>query len=467
MRLIVIGGDAAGMSAAAQARKRRKADDLEILAFERGDFTSYSACGIPYWIGGHVDGPEALIARDPATFREHGIDVRTGHEVIGIDLSARTVTFRSVSAAREFTEGFDELVYAAGAVPVRPPWASGDIGGVFGVQTLGDGAAVDAWISAVDAKTAVVIGAGYIGVEMAEALMMRGLTVTLVERAPQPMATVDPDMGALVGKSIEKLGITLRTGVTVTALESSAPSSPSSSPSSSPRDRVRAVLTDSGPIPADIVVLGLGVKPNTGLASDAGIPLGVTGGLATDLRQRVTGPDGVVEGVWAAGDCTQVLNRVSGRQMHVPLGTHANKQGRVAGINLGGGYATFPGIIGTGITKICDLEVARTGLSSKEAEAAGYRFVTAQVESTNRAGYMPGAVPMTVKLIAEKDTGLLLGAQIVGRTEAAKRIDAFAVAIWNRMTVTEMTALDLGYAPPFAPVWDPVLIAARKADELI
>jgi NADPH-dependent 2,4-dienoyl-CoA reductase/sulfur reductase-like enzyme len=322
------------------------------------------------------------------------------------------------------------------------------------VQTLGDGAAVDSWISSSGATTAVVIGAGYIGVEMAEAMQMRGLAVTLVERSPQPMSTLDPDMGALIAESVEGMGIALRTGVTVEALESSD-------------GRVRAVVTDDGTLPADIVVLGLGVRPNTQLAADAGIPLGHTGGLATDLRQRVTGPDGIVEGVWAAGDCTQVLNRVSGRQMHIPLGTHANKQGRVAGINLGGGYATFPGVIGTGITKICDLEVARTGLSSTEADRAGYHYVTGKVESTNRAGYMPGAVPMTVKVLAEKDTGLLLGAQIVGKSEAAKRIDAFAVAIWNRMTVTEMTALDLGYAPPFAPVWDPVLIAARKAQDLL
>ncbi|MEU8243159.1 FAD-dependent oxidoreductase [Actinoplanes missouriensis] len=452
MRLIVIGGDAAGMSAASQARKRRGPGELEILAFERGDFTSYSACGIPYWVGGMVDGPDSLIARDPAAFQQSGIDVRTGHEVTGIDLAARRVTVRT--AEREFTEGFDELVYAAGAVPTRPPWAAGPVAGVFGVQTLGDGAAVQEWLSTVRARSAVVIGAGYIGVEMAEALIRRDLKVTLVEQSPQPMSTVDPDMGALVAKSIENLGIQLRTGVTVTALETD-------------KDQIRAVVTDAGTIPADVVILGLGVRPNTTLAEAAGIPLGVTGGLATDLRQRVIGPKGTVEGVWAAGDCTQVLNRVSGRQVHVPLGTHANKQGRVAGINLGGGYATFPGIVGTGITKICDLEVARTGLSSKEADAAGFRYVTATVESTNRAGYMPGAVPMTVKVIAEKDSGLLLGAQIVGRAEAAKRIDAFAVAVWNRMTVTEMTALDLGYAPPYAPVWDPVLIAARKADEAL
>jgi NADPH-dependent 2,4-dienoyl-CoA reductase/sulfur reductase-like enzyme len=448
VRLIVIGGDAAGMSAASQARRRLGPGDLKITAFERGEYTSYSACGIPYWVGGLVDGPDDLIARDPATFRENGIEVHTGHEVTGIDLAARTVTVNNR------TESFDHLVYAAGATPIRPPWADTPAaGGVFGVQTLGDGAALQAWLDG-GRDTAVVIGAGYIGVEMAEALQRRGLRVTLVERSGQPMSTVDPDMGALVADSIRKLGIELRTGVTVQGLESSD-------------GRVSAVVTDDGVLPADVVVLGLGVRPNTGLADAAGLPLGVTGALATDLRQRVTGPDGIVEGVWAAGDCTQVTHLVSGRPSHVPLGTHANKQGRVAGINIGGGYATFPGVIGTAITKICDLEVARTGLSSKEAEAAGFRFVTATVESTNRAGYFPGAVPMTVKLIAEKDTGLLLGAQIVGRAEAAKRIDAFAVAVWNRMTVTEMTALDLGYAPPYAPVWDPVLIAARKAGDAL
>jgi NADPH-dependent 2,4-dienoyl-CoA reductase/sulfur reductase-like enzyme len=447
VRLIVIGGDAAGMSAASQARRRLGPGDLKITAFERGEYTSYSACGIPYWVGGLVDGPDNLIARDPAAFRENDIEVHTGHEVTGIDLAARTVTVNNR------TESFDHLVYAAGATPIRPPWADTPAGGVFGVQTLGDGAALQQWLDG-GRDTAVVIGAGYIGVEMAEALQRRGLRVTLVERSGQPMSTVDPDMGALVAGSVRKLGIELRTGTTVQGLETS-------------EGRVSAVVTDDGVLPADVVVLGLGVRPNTGLADAAGLPLGVTGALATDLRQRVTGPDGIVEGVWAAGDCTQVTHLVSGRPSHVPLGTHANKQGRVAGINIGGGYATFPGVIGTAITKICDLEVARTGLSSKEAEAAGFRFVTATVESTNRAGYFPGAVPMTVKLIAEKDTGLLLGAQIVGRTEAAKRIDAFAVAVWNRMTVTEMTALDLGYAPPYAPVWDPVLIAARKAGDAL
>ncbi|GIF16845.1 FAD-dependent oxidoreductase [Actinoplanes teichomyceticus] len=444
--MIVIGGDAAGMSAAAQARRRRGPDELQIVAFEMGRFVSYSACGIPYWIGGVVDGPDALLARTPEQFREQGIDVRTRHEVTGIDLAARTVTVRDLDGGRDLREDFDELVYATGATPVRPGWAATGAGGVFGVQTLEDGSALREWLDAEQPRDAVVIGAGYIGVEMAEALINRGLRVTLVEKAEQPMGTVDPDMGALIADSVRGLGIDLRTGVTVEGLESSG-------------GRVTAVATDAGPLPAGVVVIGLGVRPNTALAEAAGIPLGPTGGLRTDLRQKVT------EGVWAAGDCTEVLHRVSGRPVHVPLGTHANKQGRVAGINLGGGYATFPGIIGTAVTKLCDLEVARTGLSSREAGQAGFRYVTATVESTNRAGYFPGAIPMTVKVIAERETGVLLGAQIVGRAEAAKRIDAFAVALWNRMTVSEMTALDLGYAPPYAPVWDPILIAARKAEE--
>ncbi|GID98515.1 FAD-dependent oxidoreductase [Amorphoplanes digitatis] len=455
MKLVVIGGDAAGMSAASQARKRMGTGELEIVAFERGRFTSYSACGIPYWIGGVVPGLDPLIARRPEAFREAGIDVRTRHEVVAIDLRRREVTARDLEGGGELREGFDQLVYAAGAVPVTPDWARVDAGGVFGVQTLDDGAAVQAWLDRDPApRRAVVIGGGYVGVEMAEAMVRRGLDVTLLERSPQPMSTVDEDMGERVGKAIRGLGIEVRTRTPVRGLETLD-------------GRVSAVVTPDGALPADIVVLGLGVRPNTALAAESGIPLGVTGGIRTDLRMRVVGPQGHVDGIWAAGDCVQTVHRVSGRPVHVPLGTHANKQGRVAGINIGGGYATFPGVIGTAVTKVCDLEVARTGLTESEAAQAGFEYVTAAVESTNRAGYYPGAVPMVIKMIAERRTGVLLGAQIVGREEAGKRIDALAIAIWNRMPVEEMTALDLSYAPPFSPVWDPVLIAARKATEAV
>ncbi|MFI6270403.1 FAD-dependent oxidoreductase [Micromonospora zamorensis] len=447
-RLIVIGGDAAGMSAASQARRRRDRDDLEIVVFERGHFTSYSACGIPYWISGLVPGPEALIARDPQTFRtEYAMDVRMRHEVTTIDLERREVIARDLEGGGEVRERFDDLMYATGAVPVKPPWAVTDAGGVFGMQTLDDGAALREWLdSEPKPRRAVVVGGGYIGVEIAEALIQRGLSVTLVEAGDQPMATVDGDMGELVAEAMRGLGITIRTGLPVTGLEQ--------------RDgRVSAVVTAEGPMPTDVVVLGLGVRPNAALAEAAGLPIGPTGGVRVDRRMRVPG----LPGIWAAGDCVETLHRVSGMPVHVPLGTHANKQGRVAGINLGGGYATFAGVIGTAVTKVCDLEVGRTGLREREAMAAGFEFVSVIAESTNRAGYYPGARPMTVKLLAERPSGRLLGAQIVGWSEAAKRIDTLAVALWNGMTVDDMTSLDLGYAPPYAPVWDPVLIAARKA----
>ncbi|MEQ4305762.1 FAD-dependent oxidoreductase [Plantactinospora sp. B6F1] len=452
-KLVVVGADAAGMSAASQARRRRDASELEIVAFERGNFTSYSACGIPYWVGGVVDDVDQLVSRDPATFRrDFQVDVRLRHEVVDIDLDRREVVARDLArGGREVREGFDQLMYAAGAVPVTPDWARTDAAGVFGVQTLDDGAALIDWLDGDPApRRAVVVGGGYIGVEMAEAMIKRGLSVSLIERGPEPMSTVDPDMGALVRRALCGLGLEVRNGVRVTGLET--------------RDgRVTAVVTDAGTLPADVVVLGLGVRPNTALAARAGLPLGPTGGIRVDLRMRVVD----TPGVWAAGDCVESVHRVSGQAVFVPLGTHANKQGRVAGINIGGGYATFAGIVGTAVTRVCDLEVGRTGLREDEAAAAGFEFVTVLVESMNRAGYYPGTKMMTVKLIVERRSGRLLGAQIVGRSEAAKRIDVLAVALWNRMTVDEMAGLDLGYAPPYAPVWDPVLVAARKAVELI
>ena len=443
---MVIGGDAAGMSAASQARRRRDEASLQIVAFERGRYTSYSACGVPYWIGDVVDGPEALIARDPATFRDRfAIDVRTETEVRAVDLDRREVEAHDRVAGCTYREGFDQLVIATGAVPVRPPLPGIDAGNIFGVQVLDDGVAVRRAVDA-GARRAVVVGGGYIGIEMAEAMVMHGLAVTVVTSGAEPMTTLDSDMGRLVHAAMEDMGVEVRTRDPVTGFEARADGS------------VAAVVTDGGSIPADLVVLGLGVRPNTDLAVAAGIPVGAGGGLCTDLCMRTR-----AGGVWAGGDCVESYNLVSRRPVHVPLGTHANKQGRVIGVNVGGGYATFPGIVGTAVSKVCSLEIARTGLREVECERVGFRFVTATVQSTTRAGYYPGAAPITVKLIAEKRSGRLLGAQIVGREGAAKRIDALAVALWNGMTVEEMTSLDLSYAPPFAPVWDPVLIAARKA----
>lgn len=448
-RLVVIGGDAAGMSAASQARRRRADDELEIIAFERGRFTSYAACGIPYLLGGLVENADRLVARTPEVFRDqYQIDARTGHEAMEIDLGARRVRVRDVESGREFEEPWDQLVVATGAEPLRPPIPGIEHAGIHGVQTLEDGLAVGRALEE-SPRTAVVVGGGYIGLEMAEAMVMRGLQVTLVEQAPQPMQRLDPDMGALVADALREVGVDLRLNEPVEAFEASG-------------GKVTAVRTAEGPIPADLVILGLGTRPRSGLAKEGGIPVGATGGIRTDLRMRTE-----VEGVWSAGDCIETFHRVSRMPVAIALGTHANKQGRVAGINLGGGYATFSGVVGTAVSKICSVEVARTGLNEMEATQAGFAFETVTVESTTRAGYFPGAKRMKTKLIAERRTGRLLGAQIVGLEGAAKRIDVLAACLWNEMTVGEMQGMDLSYAPPFSPVWDPVLIAARKAAERI
>ena len=346
-------------------------------------------------------------------------------------------------------EQFDQLVVATGAIPSRPDLPGAEADGIYGIQVLDDGIDVRRAVDAGNVRNAVVVGGGYIGLEMAEALVTRGLDVALVEGGPQPMRTLDPDMGALVAEALRRVGVVLYTDERVERFDTDG-------------SRVRAVTTDRRTLPAELVVLGLGVRPNTSLADAAGIRLGDTTGIVTDRRMRTS-----VDRVWAAGDCVETVHRVSGRRVAFALGTHANKQGRVAGINIGGGYATFPGVVGTALSKICSVEVARTGLNETEAAEAGFETVSAVVESTTRAGYYPGATTMTTKLIAEKRTGRLVGAQIVGEENAGKRIDGLAIAIWNAMTVDEMIGLDLSYAPPFAPVWDPVLIAARKAAERV
>jgi NADPH-dependent 2,4-dienoyl-CoA reductase/sulfur reductase-like enzyme len=448
-RVVVIGGDAAGGSAASQAKKRRP--ELDIVMFERGRATSYSACGIPYWISGAVEEEASLIARTPEQHRAAGIDVRMRTEVVGIDLDRRVVRWQELDGEGRGSEPFDELVYATGSVPMRPPVPGIGAAGVHGVQVLDDGVALRAELDSGSVQRVVVVGGGYIGLEIAEACRVRGLGVTVVDRSSTPIGTFDPDIGSFIADAVRGEGIDLVLGDGVTAIDVGDDG------------RARAVVTASGrELPADLVVLGLGVRPDVRLAREAGIPVGTSGGIAVDTRMRTE-----VDGIWAVGDCVESHHRVSGQRVVVALGTHANKQGRVAGINIGGGYATFPGVIGTAITKVCDLEVARTGLSSGEAEAAGYQFVTASVDSTTRAGYFPGATPIRVKMIAERRSGRLLGAQVVGREAAAKRIDALAVCIWNEMDVDEILSLDLAYAPPFAPVWDPVLITARKAFDAV
>lgn len=444
-RLVVVGGDAAGMTAAATARRRVPADGLDIVAFERGDYTSYSACGIPYLIGGLIPDAETLIARTPEEHRKRGIDTRIGHDVLTVDTDRRAVQVRRAADGAESWEAFDQLVIATGSTPRRPALPGADAAGVFGVQTLDDGLAVRAAAERDDARHAVVVGGGYVGLELAEALVRRGMSVALIEAAPQPMTSLDPEMGALVADALRAVGIDVYVEERVDGFDVTD-------------GHVRGVQTPARTLPADLVILGLGVAPNSRLAADAGIRVGPTGGVAVDDHARTS-----VEGIYAAGDCSETFHRVSRRPVAVALGTHANKQGRVAGINATGGDATFPGVLGTAASKICKYEVARTGLNEREAAAAGFDAVATSIDTTTRAGYYPDAAPIRVRVVAERGTGRLLGAQIVGEEGAAKRVDVLAAAIWNDMTVEKVASMDLSYAPPFGPVWDSTLIAARRS----
>jgi NADPH-dependent 2,4-dienoyl-CoA reductase/sulfur reductase-like enzyme len=440
---VVVGGDAGGMGAASQARRLRP--DLEIVALEKGSWTSYSACGIPYLVGGEIKEFDELVTRSPQEFRDRfSIDVKVRHEAMAIDLDRREVEVRDHDGDRTFRLGFDQLVIGTGARPVRPPLPGIDQECVVGVQTLGDAEVLLALAERFRARRVVVVGAGYIGLEIAEAFVRRGASVAVVERSSQVMGTLDADMAALVEKAMREQGIDVRLGVSTTGFEPGV------------------VHTDAGDLPADLVVLALGVRPNSELARDAGIALGAGDAVGVDRRQCTD-----VEGVWAAGDCCDSLHLVTGRRVHVALGTVATKQSRVAGTNIGGGYATFPGVVGTAATRVCDTEIARTGLSEREATADGFRFHTVTIESTTQAGYLPTTKPITVKLLAEQRSGKLLGGQIVGQEGSAKRIDVIATALHGAMSVEEMTHLDLSYAPPFGPVWDPVLIAARKATDAV
>ena len=442
-RLVVIGGDAGGMGASTTARRLRP--DLDIVALEKGDFTSYSACGIPYLVGGEVHRLDELVARTPQQLREnHRIDVRLRHEAMAIDLDRRDVEVRDHDHGRTIRVPFDQLLIATGSRPKRPDIPGIDGPNIFGVQTLDDGARLLERIDSSPVRRVVVVGGGYIGLEMAEAFLHRGAAVTVVERAPEVMTTLDPDMGALVSRAMRRHGVDVRCGTTTTGFDEGT------------------VHTDKGDLLADLVVLGLGVEPNGGLAAGAGLTIGARGAISVSRRQQTS-----AEGVWAAGDCSDSYHLVSDTHVHIALGTVANKQARVAGTNIAGGYATFPGVVGTAMSKICDTEVARTGLNETEARRAGFDFRAVTIEATTRAGYYPGAAPISVKMIAERRSGRLLGVQLVGEEGAAKRIDVVAVALHARMTVEQMTHLDLSYAPPFSPVWDPVLVAARKAAGIV
>lgn len=479
MRIVVIGGDAAGMSAAHTALRAATAADHEITVtvLEATGHTSYSACGIPYWIAGDVDGPDALVARTAEEHRAAGIDLRLHTRATAIDTDARSVTF---VAGDEVAGGttrleYDALVLATGARPLLPDWVhlpdGRPVAGVHPVKNLDDGAI---WTELLTSgphpgeqdrpRHAVVVGAGYIGVEMAETLLRRGFTTTVVTRGTV-MGGFDEDMGERVADALRRAGVDVRTDTTVEGLDCDG-------------DRVTGVRTSGGEtIAADVVVPAIGVVPATELGVGAGLEVGAHGGYLPDPQGRVA------PGVWAAGDCCEQRHRLTDERVFLPLGTHANKQGRVVGDDLlallvGDGEdrgPAFGGVLGTAITRFAfdgvdarvEAEIARTGLSTTDAEAGGYDVASLVTESTTISGYMPHAAPIAIKVLADRGSRALLGVQIVGGAGAGKRVDAAAAALWGRMSVDDLAGMDLSYAPPFATTWDALQIAARRLADRI
>lgn len=438
MRLVVIGGDAGGASAAAQAKRHQKGWD--VIMFDKGLWTSYAACGLPYLVGGLVSSIDDLVARSPEAHRKKGLDVRIRTEVTEIDTKSRRVSFVEVDSGRRGTEAYDLLVYATGARELRPP-----IDGLEHcrfVHKPGQAVALQEEIKT--ARHVVVAGGGYIGVEMAEAASMLGKDVVVIDAADQLMASLDPDMAGYVKKAMKERGIEVRLG---TAMQKVTRRSGGG----------YAVETAGGAIETDLVIAGLGVRPETRLAEESGIALGDSGAVAVDHEMRTR-----TDGVFAAGDCAEAFHLVKKKWVNVPLGTVANKGGRVAGINAAGGRARLPGILGTAITRFFEWEIARTGLSEREAKELGMEVETGIITAKTASGYLPNAAPIHVKLLVEAGRRRIVGAQIVGGSGAGKRIDTLATAITVGMTADELIDLDLSYAPPFSPVWDPVQVAARR-----
>jgi NADPH-dependent 2,4-dienoyl-CoA reductase/sulfur reductase-like enzyme len=448
-RLVVVGGDAAGMSAATNARRLRSPDELEIVAFERSSYASFSACGEPYYVAGYLDSIEELLVRSPEWFAESGIELRLRHEVTAIDTAGRTVTVRDLDAGRDDVVEYNTLMYATGAAP-RPLEIEGaDLEGVHYMRTLADAELVRALIES-GARRPAIVGGGLIGIEMAEAFLEAGLPVALISSGAGLLKRLlDPEMSELLAERARALGVEVVAGTRADRLLG--------------RDgHVVAVGAGDHVVEADLVLLGVGVEPNVALAEAAGIPLGESGAVWVDERQRTK-----VAGVYAGGDCAESMHRITGAPVNYALGTTATKHGRVAGLNIGGGDATFPGVLGTTITKLRDVETARTGASQAEAAAASLDVVAATFGSTTVSGYMPEAERMTVRVIAERGSRRLVGAQIVGGKGAAKRIDSLAMAVWTGITIDELINVDLSYSPPFSGVWEAANVAARKLQPLL
>lgn len=441
--LVIIGGDAAGMTAASKVR--REQPNRKIIVFEKSHYTSYSACGIPYFISETVKSSDDLIIRSPETFRsKYNIDVKTMHLVLEIDTDKKKIKVLDKVNDKVIWQNYDQLLIATGGHAFCPDIEGQDSQNAFGISTLKSGIKLENYIEEIKPKSAVIIGGGYIGLEMAEALLIRGLKVTLINRSEQVMNTLDPDMGEMVSDALRNLGVTLLLKEELKAFDLNG-------------NMITAVVTDKRTIQSDIVVFGIGSAPNTTFLKGSKIELGVKDAIKVNAHMQTN-----IKDIWAAGDCVETLHLVSKKHVHIALGTLANKTGLVAGSNIAGEKSVFPGAVGTAVCKICSYEVARTGLMEKDLKNMEIEYVTTTTTSKTRAHYYPNAKNITVKLLAEKNSGRLLGGQIIGEEGAAKRIDVLATALTHNLTIQNIIDLDLSYAPPFSPVWDPVQTAARK-----
>ncbi|MGM0385797.1 MAG: FAD-dependent oxidoreductase, partial [Actinomycetota bacterium] len=437
LRIRIIGAVAAGTTAATKAR--RNAPDADIVLYERDEDISYVGCGIPYFVGGELEDVETLRPRGPEWFAEkYAIDVRTRNEVTTADPDTNTLTIHDLDTGQESSDSWDVLILATGASAVIPPIDGVGTPGVFPVRSIQDAEAIDAWISDREPRNAVVVGSGFIGLEMAEQLVHRGLGVTIVEMLPQVMpAALDGDMADPVAEELRRHGVELHLGRSVDAIEGD--------------DAATAVVLDGGErLPADLVIMSVGVRPNVALAKQLGVELGETGAIAVDRQMRTSVP-----GILATGDVVENLSVITDGPIWRPLGSTANKTGRVAGDVATGGAAEHRGVLGTGILRVFDLGVAHTGLTEAEARKQGYDVVTHTDTKHTRAGYLGGR-QVTIKAVADRATGRILGAQVVGPEGVDKRVDVLATAITFGATAEDLIHLDLAYSPPFSTAKDPV-----------
>jgi CoA-dependent NAD(P)H sulfur oxidoreductase len=440
MRLVIIGGVAAGTKAASRAR--RLDPKAEITVYQEEPEPSISECGLPYFLSGVVERRDDLVARTPAQFAEKGIEVRVRHRVERIDPENKKLSVRVLESDEIFEDAYDRLIIATGARAVLPPIPGGGLDGVFRLRFLTDADEVRRHIEESSPKRAAVVGGGYIGLEVAENLCRLGMEVSLIEAAGRVALAYGPEVAERVEEHLKENGVKIYTGAAVEEFTGEA--------------RVRGMRFGGEELGVDLVVVGVGIEPCAELAGEAGVELGVSGAIRVDRHMKTNLPD-----VWAAGDCVETLNLVSGEPAWAPLGDTANQMGRVAGTNAATGEDTleFPGILGSGIFKVFDLGVGKTGLSEEEAEEAGFETVSAAIETMDRASYYPGAGKVFIKLISEASSGRLIGAEAAGYG-AAKLTDICATAIWGKLSYPDLVNLDLAYAPPYGPALSPVIQAA-------